>query len=171
MLRNGDKNISLVYDKQKKEKEMIRWQLMPQFTIPKISSPIAMEITFGMPIPKSASNALREQMIAGEVRHMKRPDIDNLTKFYLDTMNDFIFVDDCQICSLKVNKVFSEQPSTIILITPLIKNVLQDKADEVLEREDEYNLRDPRWGEDHRSCVDKKRYVFNTGEDDQVKPV
>ena len=172
MLRDGDRNVSIVYDKQKKEKQMIHWQLMDQFCEEKITSPIAMDITFGMPIPPSTSRPLREQMSAGEIHHMKKPDIDNLTKFILDCMNDFIFVDDSQICSLNLKKVFSSQPSTLIVITPLIKNVLQKKADEILEiEEDECDLRDLRRGEDNRSCVDKKRYLFDTGGDDHLKPI
>jgi Holliday junction resolvase RusA-like endonuclease len=172
MLRNGEKNVSIIYDKQKKQKEGVKWQMMAQFREEKLTVPLLIDITFRMPIPKGASGALRTQMINGIFHHMKKPDVDNLTKFVLDCMNDLIFVDDSQICTLYCRKVFSSQPSTLIRIKPFTRNDLQKEADQIKElEEDEYNLRNPGWGENNRSCVDKKRYVFNTGEDDRLKPV
>lgn len=44
------------------------------------------------------------------------PDVDNLAKFVLDSMNAFLFHDDRQVASLQVTKIYGEFPSTRVTV-------------------------------------------------------
>jgi Holliday junction resolvase RusA-like endonuclease len=172
-IRSNNKNIAIIYDKQKKEKEKIRWQIKAQFKEEKFTVPLLIDMTFRMPIPKSTSKPLRAQMLTGMIYHMKKPDIDNLTKFILDVMNDLVFVDDAQISTLYVRKVYSSCPSTLIRIKPFTKNNYQDEIDQIHElEEDEYNLRSDGRAELPRDHIDKERVVeFARQVFDDISPV
>jgi Holliday junction resolvase RusA-like endonuclease len=75
-----------------------------------IETGMQVEILFGMPIPKSLKN-----VSAGDP-HLKRPDIDNLTKYVMDMLNGVVYKDDSQIYTLTVNKMYSKRPLTEIFI-------------------------------------------------------
>lgn len=113
------KKCNIIYDKQKKDKELIQWQLRFRYKEKPLTIPISVELIFGMPIPASTSGALRRQMLHGVVHHCKKPDLDNLTKFIFDAMNGLIYVDDAQISVLSTSKIYSSVPSTLIRIRPL----------------------------------------------------
>lgn len=76
----------------------------------KLTGPIAAEITAYFAIPKSTSKKMRQKMISGEVRPTKKPDLDNIVKSVLDALNGIAFDDDSQVCSLVVDKLYSEDP-------------------------------------------------------------
>lgn len=73
--------------------------------------PICISIHFSMPIPKSTTTGKRSKMIAGDIAHTKRPDVDNLTKSVLDALNGVAWADDSQIVQLSVVKQYAEKPS------------------------------------------------------------
>lgn len=107
----------ITYDKQSKEKEMVRWQLRSHFDRDPFPGPVRVCFKFKMPIPKSASRKMREQMLLNNVKHMKRPDLDNLEKFYMDCMTGIVYRDDCQVWGQgESHKVYSEQPGVIITV-------------------------------------------------------
>ena len=85
-------------------------------TIP-FTGPLSVEMTFYMPIPKAFSKKKRSQAIAGDIRHTKKPDIDNLCKSVLDTLNNIFFEDDKQIVRLSASKCYSDTPSIMIHIS------------------------------------------------------
>lgn len=72
--------------------------------------PIGMFIWFGLPIPKSTSKKRARQMTLGEVKHTKRPDVDNLVKAVLDGLNGVAWEDDSQITTLNIRKCYCEAP-------------------------------------------------------------
>ena len=124
-------NSVINYDRQKLEKERTRWQIRAHYEEPPMTTPLAMEITFFMPIPKGTSKKKTTQMQTGFIRHMKRPDIDNLQKYILDTMTGHVYVDDAQIDSLNVRKQYSTNPRTVIEITPGTNNpVIESTVEE-----------------------------------------
>lgn len=47
------------------------------------------------------------------------PDVDNLAKFVLDSMNGFLFHDDRQVASLQLTKVYADVPATRITVQKL----------------------------------------------------
>ena len=170
--KQQNQNKIAVFDAQKKEKEMVKWQMSSQFKTEKLTGPLFIILTFMMPIPKSATKKMREQMKLGLIHHMKRPDGDNLTKFIFDCMNDFIFLDDSQVSAFYAKKKYSEHPSTLIRIRPYEFNSLQDEFNEIEELErNEYHTRENGWGELHRSSADKERIVQIGGEDPPLKTV
>ena len=89
-----------------------------------------MDITFYMPVPKAATKKVRQQMIVDEYKHMRRPDLDNLAKFYLDALNGLVFSDDAQICELNLRKVYGMSPSVLIRIKPHYMNVPQEPIED-----------------------------------------
>ena len=83
-----------------------------------VEGPIYLECMFLMPIPKSASKKKQEAMDAGELKHVKRPDLDNLTKFCKDCLNGIAWKDDSQVVKMVAEKYYSTGPRTWIRIQP-----------------------------------------------------
>ena len=67
-------------------------------------------------IPKSASKAVREKMIAGEIRPTVKPDWDNIGKLVTDALNGIAYDDDKNIVDAIVRKYYSTIPRTVIFI-------------------------------------------------------
>lgn len=123
------------YDKQKQEKQKVLWQLRPQYSDEPFLVPLKLDITFYMPIPKATSSKKRQQMLTDFIKPMKRPDLDNLEKFYLDCLTGFLFHDDAQITDLHASKVYSLTPSVLIRVTPFINNTAPVTDHEGIEDE------------------------------------
>lgn len=108
------------YDAQKNEKFVIGTQLKQQHQehgLDVITGPIAINIAFYFPIVGSGSLITRQRKLNS--KYSIKPDIDNLTKFYLDTANGLLFKDDAQIVFLICRKYYSDNPRTDILLMPL----------------------------------------------------
>ena len=95
----------------------IVFQLRDQGIIRPIEGPISVEMAFHMPIPKSYSKKLKMNLGKGHVPHVKKPDCDNLQKFYLDAMNGIAYNDDCQVWHIEASKTYSDNPRTEIILT------------------------------------------------------
>lgn len=54
--------------------------------------------------------------IFGFLPVIKRPDVDNIAKIYMDACNGYLWKDDCDITSLKVQKIYSEEEYLIMNI-------------------------------------------------------
>jgi Holliday junction resolvase RusA-like endonuclease len=78
-----------------------------------------MDLAFYMPIPKSSSKRKRTALAGDCIFHNKKPDFDNLSKFYCDAANGILYHDDSQIVKGSFKKVYSENPRTVITITSL----------------------------------------------------
>lgn len=104
-----------VYDPNSKEKKEIREflnTLEPKKTCdyPRVS------FIFHMKIPSGLSKKEQALYETGKVKHVKKPDVDNLIKLYLDCL-DGIFLDGDQRVSLgPCMKVHDKEPKTIIWI-------------------------------------------------------
>lgn len=108
----------IIYDAQKKQKEQIRWYLMAKYHEMPIKSPVSVNMTFYMPMPKSSSRPRKRDMLNGVLHHMSKPDVDNLVKFYLDVMTGVIYDDDRQIHKITAQKCYATDPYTMIEIYP-----------------------------------------------------
>ena len=71
---------------------------------------------FHMPIPKSMSKKDRVHAEAGLFKHIKKPDVDNLVKLYLDVLSGTAFNDDNCVSLGQSIKVYSMHPKTVIYI-------------------------------------------------------
>ena len=47
---------------------------------------------------------------------MKKPDLDNIAKCFLDGMNDIVYLDDKQVVNLHVTKVYAETPAVEVMV-------------------------------------------------------
>jgi len=79
--------------------------------------PLSVDITFYMPFTKSTSKTKINSGL--HIPHTKRPDLDNLLKFYLDLLNGIVYFDDSLIAKLVAQKVYSTDPKTVIILNPL----------------------------------------------------
>ena len=61
-------------------------------------------------IPKSASKKKAAAMKEGSIRPIKKPDLDNIAKILLDSLNKMAYADDSQIVELSIKKYYGEQP-------------------------------------------------------------
>lgn len=72
--------------------------------------PIAINLVFGMGVPKSAPKSRAAAMLEGIIKHTKRPDLDNLQKAVLDALNGIAWADDSQIVRITAKKEYTEHP-------------------------------------------------------------
>lgn len=104
------------YDSQREIKEAIYWIIKSQTDeILPPTGPINIKMTFFMGIPRSLSKKKKLEL-QGQP-HIKRPDIDNLVKFYLDVCNNAAYKDDAQVYKIIATKIYDENPQTEIEIT------------------------------------------------------
>lgn len=75
---------------------------------------LKLSITAVFPIPKSQSQKIKEQMLAGQIYPNKKPDIDNIVKIILDGLNKVLYQDDKQVIELSAKKQYGEIPCVIV---------------------------------------------------------
>lgn len=71
---------------------------------------------FYMPIPKSMRKADRQLALKEVVKHVKKPDVDNLIKLYLDVLTGTAINDDNAVSIGTAIKVYSMNPCTVIYL-------------------------------------------------------
>lgn len=76
----------------------------------KLEGEIRAFITCYYKIPKSTSKTKRELMLHDKLRPTKKPDLDNIAKVVLDSLNGIAFNDDAQVVELIIKKYYGEQP-------------------------------------------------------------
>ena len=106
---------AFVFDPHKDKKNWYRLQVSQQFS-ELLSNPIELKIIYFMPIPKSTSKKKKALMLSNEIKHTKKPDVDNLLKLTFDCMTDIVFEDDRQIWRLEAEKRYSDFPHTDITL-------------------------------------------------------
>ena len=67
-------------------------------------------------IPKNTSKAQKQEMLEGKLSPVKKPDIDNIAKIILDSLNKLAFKDDNQITKMCIEKIYSEEEKVSVLI-------------------------------------------------------
>jgi Holliday junction resolvase RusA-like endonuclease len=81
---------------------------------PPLEGPLAIRIYAMMPIPKSWPNRDRDAALAGTKFHMSTPDVDNIGKICLDSLNGIVWSDDKQVVRVYCHKEYAENPGLII---------------------------------------------------------
>jgi Holliday junction resolvase RusA-like endonuclease len=71
-----------------------------------LETPVTVAIHITVPIPKSYSIKRIKACLSGSERPIKKPDIDNIAKCFLDAMNEVIYLDDTQVLTLHITKVY-----------------------------------------------------------------
>ena len=86
----------------------------PKFKI--LEGRLKVIITAYFSIPKSTKKVEINEMLENNISPTKKPDIDNIVKVILDSMNKFAFKDDTQITKLEVEKKYSLEDKICIKI-------------------------------------------------------
>lgn len=79
--------------------------------------PLSVDIQAFYSIPKSAPKKKFIQMLEGTVFPTKKPDVDNVIKIVLDSLNGVAFHDDAQVVKCGVTKNYSETPRIEVVIS------------------------------------------------------
>lgn len=82
----------------------------------KLQCPIFLDLVFRMPIPKSSSKKIKQDIINEKMKHVKKPDIDNMIIFIMNAMSDLVYYDDRQIYRISAEKKYSEKPGVDITV-------------------------------------------------------
>jgi Holliday junction resolvase RusA-like endonuclease len=86
-----------------------------------LETPVTVAIYITVPIPASYSKKRREACLSGSERPTKKPDIDNIAKCYLDAMQDIVFLNDTQVLTLHITKVYG----TVGMVEVMVKEDLE----------------------------------------------
>ena len=81
-----------------------------------LETPITVAIYIRVGIPTSFSKQKRKDALSGIIKPTKKPDLDNVAKCFLDSMNDIVYLDDKQVVNLHVTKVYAETPAVEVMV-------------------------------------------------------
>ena len=81
-----------------------------------LDTPVTVAIYIRVGIPKSFSKQKRKDALAGILKPTKKPDLDNVAKCFLDSMNEIVYLDDKQVVNLHVTKVYAETPAVEVMV-------------------------------------------------------
>ena len=106
--------------KTRKEEGVVRYlSSWAMGDIPPYDGPVAMTLTFLMPIPASFTKKARREALNGWRFPNVKPDYDNLAKLIADGMNGIVFQDDKQIVTAFITKRYAEQPAVRVSVKAL----------------------------------------------------
>ena len=86
----------------------------PRFKV--LEGRIKVSIIAYFSIPKTTKKADINEMLENNISPTKKPDIDNIVKSILDSMNKFAFKDDNQITKLEVEKKYAIEDKVYVKI-------------------------------------------------------
>ena len=81
-----------------------------------LDTPVTVAIYIRVGIPASFSKQKRKDALSGVLKPMKKPDLDNVAKCFLDSMNEIVYLDDKQVVNLHVTKVYAETPAVEVMV-------------------------------------------------------
>jgi len=82
---------------------------------------LKLSIAFIMQIPESKSKKWKEAAMTGSELPTKKPDIDNLAKLVLDSLNGVFWLDDKNVVELLCSKRYGAIPMTVVTIETVDK--------------------------------------------------
>lgn len=65
---------------------------------------VKVSIDINQKVPSQTKKDLKRQMLSGDVRVAKKPDIDNIVKSILDGLNGVAWIDDAQVTEISARK-------------------------------------------------------------------
>jgi|GEM_PF-5387696 len=118
------------YDPRSDIKKNLKWFFAAEMrkdgsSLPK-DAPLAIEVNLYTPIGESFSK-VKQTRLDG-TWDVSAPDVDNYSKFYMDTLNKLAYQDDRFISRLWVEKKKSSIPRTEIIIYPLGGDMINEHA-------------------------------------------
>lgn len=94
----------------------IRRCAIDQVGNPCLEGALSVRLEIYVPIPASWAKKKRDAALAGSLRAIGRPDVDNVSKAYLDALNGIVWKDDAQVCDLHVVRMYDHTPQTVLTI-------------------------------------------------------
>jgi Holliday junction resolvase RusA-like endonuclease len=94
---------------------------MPHRPRKPLTGPLRVDLVFVMPIPSSWHPREKAAATNGARWPTGKPDRDNLEKLVLDALNKVFYLDDSQVCTGEITKIYGLDPRTEVRITPLIE--------------------------------------------------
>ena len=131
--RNGR---TMHYDPQNEKKNNVKLffkNFVKDFPEIKNANSYCMTLIFYISYPKSLNALNKNRMSWSNFAHNKKPDIDNLIKFYLDCANEILFDDDQKIVKIDSFKIYSDQPRTEIYVKKNKELNISENIFDVLE--------------------------------------
>jgi len=111
------RNKNIYYDPQFQVKKNIKWEAEKQLAstfdleLP-LATALIVNYSFFFQMPKSWSK--KKQMLKENTYHEGKKDLDNLLKLYNDSLNNFLWIDDCYITLITASKRWAYQGKTIL---------------------------------------------------------
>jgi Holliday junction resolvase RusA-like endonuclease len=113
VVRNGH---GRAYSAQETEEGRLLLDLRQQYQAPPMEGSLQVHMVFYFAPGKSDSQKTRARKLSGEEGHTKKPDVDNLIKFYFDVMNGHVWADDALVTSVLGEKRYAEHPRIEITV-------------------------------------------------------
>lgn len=77
-------------------------------------------------IPKSTTKRDRAAIEAGRFLPTKKPDLDNMLKAITDAMNGIVYLDDAQIVTVTVTKLYADTPRAEVSVLHAVESALAE---------------------------------------------
>lgn len=116
------KGFPRAYNPSQKDMTMIQWQIKPYAPKEPLLGPLEVYYSFFLPIPTSTSKIKKRLMNNGTIYHITKPDGSNLMYLVENAMKGIIYRDDAQICRYHVEKLYSDDPRTVIKVIEINSN-------------------------------------------------
>ena len=107
------------YDPSASERKRVSWEIgeMVGRMEPIKDRPVSCRVRFIMPVPKSSPKWFKKLVAEGAPQpHYKKPDVDNLEKFLLDSMQGIVYHSDAQVFKMDSVKLYGVQPRTEVTL-------------------------------------------------------
>lgn len=78
--------------------------------------PVAIQIRFFVPIPRTDPEVIKQEKRTAKLRPTKPGDVDNYAKSVFDALNGVAYADDSQVVQATIDKYYSDEPRTIVVI-------------------------------------------------------
>lgn len=98
---------------------LVKWVYQNTQDATKLEGEIEARIVAMYPIPKSMTKKNRQLIDEGKLHPTKKPDLDNVAKIVLDSLNGIAYSDDSQIVKLTVEKHYSANPRVEVTLYKL----------------------------------------------------
>ena len=114
---NTQTAIAYTPTKTKEYEELVKQYFIIKYRgINPLEGRIAITIKAYFTIPKNTKKSQIEEMLKSNISPTKKPDIDNIAKIILDSLNKLAFKDDNQITKLNIEKIYSEEERVYVRI-------------------------------------------------------
>lgn len=95
---------------------LVKWCYANTEGLKKLEGEVVARIVAMYPIPKSMTRKNRQLIIEGKLHPTKKPDLDNVAKIILDSLNNIAFHDDSQVVELTIEKHYSDNPRVEVIL-------------------------------------------------------